>query len=115
MKNTDLLDSILDDNEKLAIQMFVDNDVQREAVRKIILSTVYYNGVLEKGKQANPTINAAFGLASNKEELHLSYEDLGKHLNTQWEAIRLLELAFSNFHRYQTVKKEKVEVKNQAR
>src|SRR3990167_8331136 len=100
-KNFDLLDEILDDQERLAIQMFYDNVVQREAVRKVLLAGVYQNGTLKKGKPANPLNNFTLGLIANKVELKLTNEQIGEHLAAQWEGMSIVELAFSNLAKFQ--------------
>jgi len=64
------VNEILDDSEKLAVQMFYDNEKQREAVRKVLLMPMYYQGVLKKGKKANMLNNwACSGLQNNNENL----------------------------------------------
>jgi hypothetical protein len=96
----EILDSILDDNEKLAVQMFVDNDVQREAVKKVLLMGIYHNGTLEKGKDANPFMNFALGHVAAADELHLDNNALGQQLRAAWEGIVAIEKGFEGMNYY---------------
>lgn len=89
-----VIDQILDENEKVAVKRFYDDELTREAVKKVFLASIYHNGVLEKGKKANPLNNFALGLVSHKAELKLTNEELGEHLSRQWEGINFLELGF---------------------
>ncbi len=111
----ELLDSVLDDHEKLAIQMFYDNEIQREAVKKILLFGIYQNGTLQKGKAANPLNNFALGLASNAAELHLKNEDLGEQLRAAWEGIQFVERAWLGMSLYKKDEDAKPKKENPAR
>lgn len=108
------LDKILDDQEKLAIQMFYDNTIQREAVKKVLLFGIYNNGVLRKGKPADPLLNFALGLVSNLGS-QIKNEELGAQLRAAWEGINLLELGFSNLAIYKKEKEQMVDKQNPAR
>lgn len=100
MNTKDSLDLFLSDVEKELIGSFVENQELREAVRKVLLFGVYNNGTLKKGKKPDPTLNFALGLVSNAEELHLDNEKLGAQLRACWEAIKFIELAWSNLEKY---------------
>lgn len=95
MKN--ILDEILDDNEKLAIQMFYDNELQREAVKKVLLAALYYNGVLLKGQKACPTMNFLLAIAGRRD---ISDEQMGREARTAAEGVAALENGFDNLASY---------------
>lgn len=96
--NKDLLDEILSDIEKSSIQAFVENEIQREAVRKVILAGIYYNGVLKKGKKANPLTNFAMSIGMN--EKNLTNEQKGELLSACTEGVRLLEVGFNHLSKF---------------
>ncbi len=110
----DLLDKILNDNERLAIQMFVDNEVQREAVKKVLLAEIYYNGVLKEGEAADPLRNFTLGLVSNLGD-RLRNEALGEQLRAAWEGINMLEVAFNQLSIYKREDEPKKAKDNPAR
>lgn len=109
----DLLNDILDDNEKAAIQIFYDNEVMREAVRKVLLAGVYYNGTLKKGVKPNPLTNFALGFVSNRGEL--PDEQLGAQLRSCWEGLNTLEVAFSTMAQFKKEEEPPKKVVNKAR
>ena len=93
MKNQyQLLNEILSDIEKDAIAQFMGNDTMREAVKKVLLCGVYYNGILKKDVPADPLRNYAIGLAFN--DPSLSNEAIGADLRASIAGINTLEVAF---------------------
>lgn len=86
-------DDVLSDTEKLAIQMFVDNEVQVRAVKKILLFGIYNNGTLKKDLTPDPLQNFAFRLVSRG--MNLTNEVLGQQNRAEWEGINALENAFN--------------------
>lgn len=63
----EVLDSILDEQERTYIQMFVDNEKMMEAVKKVCLLPIYYGG-LEKGKKPRPEVNWVSNYIGNTDE-----------------------------------------------
>ena len=90
------VDLILDDVEKVAFQMFVDNEKQFNAVKKILLWEMYQNGTLKKGEPATPLRNSALGLAAIMDEP----TKIGQRLMAMWEGINFLEGGFKQLLRY---------------
>lgn len=90
------LDNFLNDTEKFAIQAFMDNEVQREAVKKVLLFELYENGTLKTGKAATPLRNAALGLAAIMDDP----AKMGQRLMAMWEGINFLESGFKQLSLY---------------
>ena len=91
-----VLDSYLDDTEKVAIQMFVDNEVQLKAVKKVLLFDLYNNGVLKKGEEPKPLRNSFVGIVR-------SYDDpkkIGQMAMALVEGINILEVGFKQLQSY---------------
>lgn len=109
------IDEVLSDQEKLAIQMFMDNEVQREAVKKVLMFGVYHNGTLRKDQPADPLLNFTLGLVSNAAELKMSDADLGSQLRAAWEGVQFVELAWSMMSSYKKDAPEKSKKENPAR
>ena len=95
MKN-EQVDKFLNDKEKLAIQMFVDNSTQMEAVKKVLLWEIYQNGTLKSGEEPNPLRNSALGLAATMEDP----TKIGVRLMAMWEGINFLEGGFKQLVNY---------------
>jgi hypothetical protein len=81
-------DEILTDGEKAKLEAIASDPVAVEAVRKIILTGVYYNGTIKAGEKANPTRNFALALAFNP---GYSAERVGEDVKACAQAIMLLE------------------------
>lgn len=101
----------LDDTEKLAVQMFYDNEKQREAVRKVILWELYSNGTLNKNRKPTPMRNSALGLAATMDDP----TKIGQRLMAMWEGINFLELGFRKLSEYSKVKELPKDKNNPAR
>ena len=95
----EILDSILSDLEKEKIVQFVEDETMREAVKKIILAGIYYNGTLRKGEKANPTVNFLLAFVNNREN-SLSNEEAGAELKAAWAGVKAMELAFKNLEKF---------------
>lgn len=102
MVKNNLLDNFLDVAEVLAIQSFVDNDRQREAVKKVLLFEIYNNGTLKKGEEPTPLRNSFMGVA-------MTHDDplkVGQRVMAMAEGINFLEAGFKQLSKYS--KKEAV-------
>ncbi len=107
----EIFNEILDDQEKLALQMFADNEVQTEAVRKILMREIYTNGVVKKGQKVNPMINSFIGLT----RAYTNNDDLANQARALSEAINLVESAFKVIEEFKKPPESKAEPKiNQA-
>ncbi len=112
MKN-DNSDSYLDDLEKEKVIQFFEDDVMREAVKKVILEPIYFQGTLKKGQKADPTKN--FGLVFVSNNKGLTDGRMGSYMRALWEGINFVEMGFAKLS---TFKRELVIPKkgqNQAR
>ena len=107
MNKHELLDKFLNDTEKLALQNFAENDVQREAVKKVLLFEIYHNGTLNIGETPDPLRNGILGLVSRGPAL--DNETLGRALRAQWEGINYLEVGFQELEKFKTKPEEEKE------
>jgi hypothetical protein len=83
------------EKDKIA-NKFNTDPVLVEAVRKVMLSAMYENGVLRKEVASNPLKNAAFGLVQLTQQGGVvSNSDLGEDLRGLFEGIRQMELGFN--------------------
>lgn len=86
----------LTDLEVEKIMAFQADATMREAVRKVLLAGIYYNGTLEPGTAANPAQNflltQAFEAAIGNRPI--TDEELGQQVRGLASGIRQLEVAF---------------------
>jgi hypothetical protein len=88
----------LSDIEKEKIIQFNKDEVLVEAVRKVLLATIYSNGTLRQGIKSEPIKNAAFSLVNQAKEV--SNEELGADLRALWAGVRALELGLQQLATY---------------
>lgn len=84
----------LTDIEKTKIVQFNSDKEMVEAVRKVLLASIYSNGTLRQDAEANPLQNAAFALASLAASGQgiISDQDLGQDLRGLFHGVKALEL-----------------------
>lgn len=83
----------LTDIERDKLISFNQDEVLVEAVRKVLLASIYENGTLRKGKKSDPLKNGALALVSMacSGKGVVSDEDLGQDLRGLFQGINLLE------------------------
>lgn len=101
MDNKDLLDHVLSDVEKDLLITFMAKPVLVEAVKKVVLASVYFNGTLRKDEPADPARNAALSLAFNSLAA-VSNENLGADIRALTEGVRLVETGFSKLDKFKS-------------
>ena len=85
----------LTDQEKAKIVQFNEDEVMKEAVRKVFLKVMYSQGTLRKDMPSDPLNNGALGLAFQSIRWSaLSDEQLGADLRGLSHGINLLESGF---------------------
>lgn len=105
MAKTTAFDSVLNDIEKLELQRFADNQTMYEAVRKVILFNVYFNGTLRPGEPANPLRN--YCLAKVAQNTMSNNDVLANELRAVWEATNILEAGYETIMGYRSEAPEK--------
>jgi len=109
-------DRFLSKAEQDKLELFAKDETTREVVRKVLLSSIYNNGLLEPDKKSEPLRNAAFSLVSGNQDKTLTDEQVGRNLKVMWNAIDLLESAYEQINLYDKKEIEAKEVmKNIAR
>jgi len=98
----------LSDLEQQKIEQFLQDEVMREAVKKVLLSGIYDQGTLKKGKSVSfdPYENFALVLACQK---GASYEQVGQDIKACWEGINLLVNAYKDLEQYRPIPAPKIE------
>jgi len=81
----------LTDQERDAVELFIQNEHMREGVRKILLDKAEHMGVQVKGSPSLMTRNFAFGLDPNGT---MTDDGFGRAIRVHLEAIVMVEQAF---------------------
>ena len=96
----------LSDIEKAKIAVFNEDTVLYNAVKKVLLESIYNNGVLRKDCPPDPSKNAAMGLARISGQVlqtgqvipFYTNEQLGEDLRAMAEGVNLLEQGFTQLN-----------------
>ena len=99
---------ILSDLEVVKVEAFCADEVMFEAVKKVLLQSIYSQGTLKAGEAANPLKNRALVLVGG------DYDDaaLGGRLRALWEGVNALESGFDALEGYKTPAPEKDEAED---
>lgn len=84
--------SFLTEQERDALQMFVQNDTMREGLRKVLLDEIFNQGVQKQGQPTLLTRNFVFGLDPSGQ---LSDDQYGRAIRVHVEALVVLEKALN--------------------
>lgn len=106
----EVLDQILDEQERTYIQHFVDNDRLLDAVMKVLLIPLHGYGALKKGVKPRTDVNWVWNYSGNKNEI------MAEQVRATLDGMYQLERGFAFL---KTLKKlenteNKVENENQA-
>lgn len=100
----------LNDIETAKIQAFVADKLLIDAVRKVLLASIYNNGTLREGIAPDPLKNAALGLASVAitGQHPITDEQLGQDIRGMMHGIQLLELGLTQLAKFTKDPEDKV-------
>ena len=112
MISKEYLDKFLETGEQDLLTQFADNEVLKNAVRKVLLFSAYNSGVIEKGKPHDPLINFALTIACQKGAKN---EDIGADVKACWEAINEIEMGLKRIDMYKSQQMPEFTGKNPAR
>jgi hypothetical protein len=104
----------LNELEITKVEQFCADKVMFEAVKKILLSGIYSQGVIEKGFKHDPLQNAAFNLASQAITNPIPDAELGANLRGMWAGVNYLHNAYRELERIKSLQSPYVEETNEA-
>ena len=84
------------------IEAFCKNEEMFEAVKKVILQSIYSHGVMKKGEKHNPLQNRAMALVGGDSD----NEKLGSQIRAWWEGVNALEIGYSELKKIKNDKEE---------
>lgn len=105
----------LNEIEKQELQKFIENKTLYEAVRKVILSGIYFNGRMEEGKPADPLRNFILGKLAQPQVLMNDDRHLGALTRSTIDGISMVESGFEQFEKLRKVEVEEKPKVNKAK
>jgi hypothetical protein len=105
----------LNEKEEKAVQKFIQDETMKNAVRKVLLSGMYHDGVLKEGEVIDPLQNFVLGYFTTQTGQLLSSEEKGNHLNGIIQGVSLLESGFRILDKMKPVPKPVKSPINKAR
>ena len=104
----------LSDHEIMALEKFNDDKVMVEAVRKVLLEGIYFQGGLQHGKIADPSKNFMLALVTSNMDLSHN-EVLGEKVRSAAFGVIAVESGFKAIEQYVKQVEKKEIKKNHAR
>ena len=103
------IEKFLSDIEKTKIEMFNQDPILVNAIRKVLLKSIYDNGTLRKDVAPDPTRNAALALAALaiKGQGVVTNADLGEDLRGLMQGVSLLEQGLAHLAKITSKKVDK--------
>ncbi len=101
----------LNEIEKDQIQGFLNNPTMKEAVKKVVLAGIYFNGTLRKAEPANPSRNFTLALVNAGISQGATDSEIGQDIRGRAIGIGLVEDAWNQL---ENLKKPVVKVEESA-
>lgn len=96
----------LNDIEKAELEKFVQNKTQFEAAQKVVLHSVYFQGVLKEGLPADSGNNIFMAQLTQPILENAPIEEYGHFTKALVNGIRLVETGFTKLKKFKVVEPE---------
>ena len=107
-----LLQGVLTELEKDKLKFVANDETMLGAIKKVILSAVYFDGTLRKNADPESQKNFCLALAA---EPGINNERLGANLKASLAGVQLLENGFRELEKFGIEETNPKSIKNQAR
>jgi hypothetical protein len=94
-----ILSDFLNEIEKAELSRFTENKVLFNAVKKVVLSCVYFDGTLQKTGIPEPQKNFILAIASGSLG-QLTREQLGEKVEASLAGVQLIEQGFKELEKF---------------
>lgn len=111
----DFIESVLSSEEKELVKTFVENTKQFDAVKKILLSGVYSDGVMHQEKPADALQNFVLGTMSHPLMVNAPMAEKGMKMTAILDAVGMVESGFESLLHFKQVEPEIIEKVNKAK
>jgi len=96
----------LNDIEKEEVEKFVENKTQFEAVQKVVLHSVYFQGKLSEGQPSDSGNNIFMAQLTQPIMENAPIEEYGHFTKALVNGIRLVETGFTKLGKFKVVEPE---------
>ena len=93
----------LSEKERGAVVKFLNDATMREAVRKVILSGVYFDGILEADRPADPLKNFMLAMFTHPGMNLLQQSEKGAKIDAVLNAVSMVETGFREMEKCKSV------------
>ena len=109
MTNIELMKQELTPAQVVKIEKFCADSALFDAVRKVLLSSIYSHGVIKAGYEHNPLQNGAFSLASLAVNNPIPDAEIGANVRAMFAGVNALENGFTLLTNIKQTKEKVVE------
>lgn len=106
------INDILNDIEKKKLEQVANDKITMSAIKKVVLSCVYFDGTLREEGIPEPLKNFCLAITS---EPKLSDEEIGSRMRASLAGVQLLETGFKELEKFGSIPSNVEIPKNQAR
>jgi len=96
----------LNDIEVNEVEKFVQNKTQFEAVRKVLLAGIYYNGVMREGEPADARKNFILAQLTQPIMENAPIEEFGHYAKSLVNGVKFIETGFNDLEKFKPVEAE---------
>lgn len=104
----------LNELEITKIEQFCSDKDMYNAVKKILLASIYTHGTVQKGYIPNPLQNGAFSLAALATQNPIPDKVLGEHIRGMWAGVNALENGFNELGKIKSANESEESPYNEA-
>ena len=104
--NKAFFDGVLNEAEKAELQQLADNPLAVQALEKVFLAGIYYQGALKKGEKPIPTRNFTLHLAFQAANANIDDAAIGRDVRAKTEALVQLSTGFNVVEAYKSTPKK---------
>ena len=105
---------MLSELETVKVEAFCADKEMYNAVKKVILASIYTHGVNIAGEAPNPTLNGAYSMVSLSTNNPIPDEIIGQQLRAQWAGINALQNGFNELDKVKTKIESPYQEENEA-
>lgn len=106
------IEDTLSELEKSKLKLVTSDKVTMEAIKKVILSCIYFDGTLRKEGLPEPLKNFCLAIASEPRQTN---EEIGARMRASLAGVQLLETGFKELEKFSVTPDYSKQTKNPGR
>ena len=112
---TNEYDNILNEVEKNELSKLADSPVLMNAIKKVLLRGVYFDGTLKAGEKPEPLKNFLLSIISKSMDIAQADKKIANDLKAICMGIQVVEFTFKELEKFRKIDKKAEEKENPAR